>query len=316
MATEADKNLASPVFQVFAPTPQFQNQAPPVFYYQPQPAVSAQTLNDEALARQIQQQEIAGGFEVQQGSEKSSGGCRRGFWGRWRRCGRDYQRLDGEKSRGCCWKDDGRPLGNLTNFIQGVLFGTFAPLFGLLAVFGFETSKLARTGVLFGTANFLLIFASAMAAFGFHHCPKSRLFALIPFFIGLIFLIAAKKSFRWFLYVYRTRENKTESEEVKTFAGPGKCCGFILALLASLLFSLLGTFVALIAGRRSLRARFGAFIGLGISLVGKGIYLSVRQFHFGPGVILLGLLLMQISAAHFKRAIASAQAKVEATNEC
>jgi hypothetical protein len=184
-----------------------------------------------------------------------------------------------------------------------------------MTAYGFETSKLTRTGVLFGTANFFFMLASGMVAAMVHHsCHSRKIFALIPLFFGLIFLIAAKKSFRSFLYLYKSRTNKTESEEVKTIALSGKRCGFISALVVSFLFSIVGCIVALIAGRKSLRARFGAFVGLGAALVAGGVFLA---FHGVPPVLVfLGLLLIQISAAHFKRAIASAEAKEGVVSDC
>jgi len=60
--------------------------------------------------------------------------------------------------------DDGRALGNLNNFIAGLLFGTFSPFFSLLCVFGFETKKLTRTGALFGNANFFFLLAFSLIA--------------------------------------------------------------------------------------------------------------------------------------------------------
>jgi len=302
MATENDKNAP---FQVL-PAPQYpfagQQQ---VFFYAPQPIPvpqgTPQVTNDEAFAKALQEQENQAAIQMQpilnEGCEKSSGCERR--WG-CRRWGSKWQRT------GCCWKDDGRPLGNLTNFIQGLVFGTFAPIFSLMTVYGFETSKLTRTGAIFGNANFFLLLAAGLVVSVVHEHIRScaKLWAIAPLVVGLIFLIAAKKSLRWFMWVYDARENKTESEKVKVVSESGSCCGFALAFLASFLLPILGTFVVLIAKRRYLKSRMGAFYGLGFALIITGTVLAFKGVP--PVLLAIGLMLVQVSAAHFKRALSEA----------
>jgi hypothetical protein len=314
MSSDSERNV------VFSAPPQFVPQAgaaPAVFYYPAQPLpvklVESQNDQDAALARALQAQENALVVEeapVNQ-CETRTGGCRR--WGSWRRCGSKWRNVDGEK-RGCCWGDDGRPLGNLSNFIQGLFFGTFAPIFSIISVYGFETSKLSRTGTLFGNANFFLILAAGIISSVTNHHLKScgKLYAIAPLVLGLIFLLVAHKSLKWFLWTYKSRANKTESEEVKVVSQSGRCCSFISAFLASLFFSLLGLVIVLIARRRYLSSRYGAFYGFGFGLIVAGITLS---FYGVPPVLLaVGLVLNQISSAHFKRAIASAEALEEKNN--
>jgi len=229
---------------------------------------------------------------------------------RWRLCGR-WRGHEG----GCCWADDGRPLGNLTNFILGLVYGSVAPIFSLITVYGFESSKLTRTGTIFGNANFFLLLAASIVAYVTHSnptCGLQKVHAVAPLVVGLIFLLAAHKSLKWFLWVYRTRQNKTESEDVKVVSKPGWCCAFVTAFLASLFFSIIGVIAVLIVRRRYLRSRFGAFVGFGFGLVVAGTTLA---FYGVPPILLaIGLFLIQISAAHFKRAIVSATALEEKNN--
>jgi len=319
MSSDSERNNLQ--FQVFSQPPVYvpqSNAVPSAVFYYPQAAgkqIESSTAADEALARNLQAQENAAAVPQVAPQQENQGGCRR--WGGWRsrRCGRNWQNVDSQG--GCGWKDDGRQLGNLTNFMQGLVFGAVAPILSLIGVFGFETSKLTRTGALFGNANFFLLFAAGLVSSVIRHGlnPHIKLYALIPLFLGIIFVMVSKCSFRRFLYVYRTRTNKTESEEVKVVSEAGKCCSFLTGFLASLFFSLLGASIVLIARRRNLRARFGAFAGLGVSLIIGGVVLLFVK-GIPPVLIGMGLFLIQISAVHFKRAIASALAKEGNTSSC
>lgn len=320
--------------------------------------------------------------------------------------------------------DDGRALGNLNNFIAGLLFGTFSPFFSLLCVFGFETKKLTRTGALFGNANFFLLLAFSLIALrtnsyvqenhfrhgahGLHpfmpfdnttasnstELPHNVTDVVVPanpqrpqgepnqvhqdednsseshdshdkthaeewkekhhrhknkhwknkhnqmegadkehghgqrgkgckmfkyavgasVIAGLVFLITALKSFKRFMSIYRTRENKPESDTVKVVSEAGNCRGFFFGLLASLIWPMVGTALVLIVRRKNLTSRYGALHGLGVFFVLVGI---LGAFHgVPPFAVLKGLLLCQITSAHFKRAIASANALEAKTANC
>jgi len=390
MSSDSEKKqpqqfATAPQFPGVYPFPQGNVQFQPVFY-QPVPYDVATSVNAEQQA-----------FLEPEGEKKCffSRICRR--W-RNRRCARKCGKV--------C--DDGRALGNLNNFIAGVLFGTFSPFFSLLCVFGFETKKLTRTGTLFGHANFFLLLATCLLAFGTGphgtappHDPHGMIIPLPPynntivypsgensaasadpsgvtapdlpmpgpqggsgsgvpnqdsdsedsdeekkhkegkefgkhggrgegtpkgckkmykiavgvtFAVGIIFLIASCKSMRRFMAIYRTRENKSESEVVKVVSEAGNCRGFFLGLVASLVFPWVGTALVLIIRRKNLTSRYGALHGLGVVFIIVGI---VGAFHGVPPVALLkGLLLCQISSVHFKRAIASANAQEEKASNC
>lgn len=337
--------------------------------------------------------------------------------------------------------DDGRALGNLYNFIVGVLFGTFAPFFSLVCVYGFESKKLTRTGALFGSANFFILLAACLIAFGaaphgprhghglgmYHFAPlsfnnhtntdpvrnstdliepslpllgrpgeegpvghkedndnddendddknekdiskkhvngeekeheeeknrkhktgkdkngkhkkgnhskfgeenhrksgkghrrfkKCRMFKFAvggSFIVGLLFLVAAIKSFRGFMSIYRVRENKPECDNVRAVSDAGSCRGFFFGMIASLLWPLIATALVIVIRRKDLSSRYGAIHGLGVFFIIIG---SIMAFHGVPPIALFkGLLLCQISAVHFKRAIASANSLEGKISHC
>jgi len=294
-------------------------------------------------------------------------------------------------------KDDGRPLGDLTSFIHGLFFGMIAPVFSVMAAYGFESKRLSRTGVLLGNANFFLILAILILSGGHHfsgmhgrphpsggngtdilplnfnpnatdapilpptdapnplptdapnplpepadapHRPEHgehdgregdnkmregregnhkggkkfiALFSIPAFVLALVFFIAGKKSERAVVSAYRSRgDNKTEEETVKVFSEAGTCRKFIVGFIVSFLFSIFGTVLVLIFGRKYLRSRYGAFFGLAVHMIISGIFMSA---HGAPFSLLAGLILAQITSVHFKRAIASAVAK-EGTSQC
>jgi hypothetical protein len=144
-------------------------------------------------------------------------------------------------------------------------------------------------------------------------CKMFKISVGASFVVGFIFLIISLKSFRRFMAIYRIRENKPESDTVKVVSEAGNCRGFFLGLIASFLWPMVGTALILIIRRKNLTSRYGALHGLGIFFVFIGVAMA---FHgVPPFAVLKGLLLCQISAVHFKRAIASANAlEAKATN--
>jgi len=291
--------------------------------------------------------------------------------------------------------DDGRALGNLNNFILGLLFGFFSPFFSLLCVFGFESKKLTRTGVLYGHANLFLLVAFGLLAFraaphaysGFHgahnltlpaenstlvydpsfNVTASELHPEVPqgvpnqpagddseesdssnesnehkrhkgedkkehkgnhkggkhgeerkrscqkmlqraiwttFAIGVTFLFLASRSLSRFMIIYKMRENKNESDMVKSVSNAGTLRGFFMAMIVSLLWPMVGTALVILVRRKHLADRYGAVHGLAVFFVCSGIVLAL---HGVPPIFLLkGMILSQIAAVHFKRAIADA----------
>jgi hypothetical protein len=218
---------------------------------------------------------------------------------------------------GCCWKDDGRAFGSFTHFLVSAFLGTVAPLFSLMIVFGFETSKLARTGALFGTANFFLIVAASIVAvvnhlifskteYITHHDVKNaHIAAGVSLILGLIIVVIAIRSWKRFLFHYRTRETKKEHEVVDVISNVGSCKEYALSMLISVVFPIIGTAIVIIVRRRYLQGRFGALIGLGVYFVSQGI---VQAFQAVPPFgIFVGLFLLELTAIHFKRAIICAE---------
>lgn len=228
-------------------------------------------------------------------------GCKRS-WG-WR-----CKQSNGTEEKKCCWmNDDGRPLGNLTNFAQGVALGTVSPLFALLGMYGFETTKLNRTGAWFGTANFFLTAGLGVAAASHHwDHPCSGKASIFLMVVGLIALIISVKSFKWFLWTYKTRENKSDHEVVKVISKVGGCAGFVVSFLVSLIFPFIGVMLMLIIGRKELRMRYGALVGFSFYLILSGSVMSI--FHGIPPIeFLAGMLLVEMSLVHFKRAFLTAE---------
>lgn len=131
---------------------------------------------------------------------------------------------------------------------------------------------------------------------------------------GLVFLVISLKSFKRFMAIYRIRENKPESDTIAVVSEAGNCRGFFFGVLASLLWPMVGTALVLIIRRKNLTSRYGALHGLGVFFVIVGV---LGAFHGVPPFALLkGLLLCQITSAHFKRAIASANALESKTSNC
>jgi len=257
-------------------------------------------------------------------AENASSGCKR--WGgcqRW-------------KANSCCWKDDGRALGTFQNFVVTLLLGTASPFLSILLMYGMETSKLSRNGVLFGTANALLLGSAFLLSQsrqasheplpltpgatmeGPHHQtvqvlqeheqPHIPTWAIITLFVlGLVMLVAAVKSFRRFLYIYGTRQNKTQEETVKVISQKGTCGEFMATFFVSLLFPFIGAFISIIVRRRYLYGRYGALSGFGFAFVATGVAFSFMGCCPAPVVLFLGLIIMELSMVHFRRALMCAE---------
>jgi len=145
-------------------------------------------------------------------------------------------------------------------------------------------------------------------------CKMFKIAVGVSFAVGFIFLIISMKSFKRFMAIYRIRENKPECDTVQVVSEAGNCRGFFLGAIASFLWPMVGTALVLIFRRKNLTSRYGALHGLGIFFIAVGIAMA---FHgVPPFAVLKGLLLCQISAVHFKRAIASASAREAKTSNC
>jgi hypothetical protein len=238
----------------------------------------------------VKQEEVEGLVE-KESCQRGWGGCKRN-WGR---------------RTGCCWKDDGRPFGTFSNFVVSLVFGSIAPLLAIMMVFGMETTKLTRLGALFGTANSFMILSTGILAWTQHAChekmgsPVKPSHIIVPFIVGLVFLIIALKNWRKFLYIYRTRQTKTEEENVRVISQKGTCCEFLATFFISLLFPVIGAFSSIIIRRNFLYGRYGALSGFGLFLVLAGV---VSVFQGVPPILFtIGLFILELSLVHFRRAL-------------
>jgi hypothetical protein len=126
------------------------------------------------------------------------------------------------------------------------------------------------------------------------------------FALGMVFLFLATRSLSRFMVIYKMRENKAEADMVKSVSNAGTLRGFFLSMIVSLLWPMVGTALVILVRRKHLADRYGAIHGLAVFFVCSGIVLAL---HGVPPIFLLkGMVLSQIAAVHFKRAIADAAA--------
>jgi len=182
--------------------------------------------------------------------------------------------------------------------MTSVVFGSLLPFLSLLIIFGMETSKLSRVGVLFGHANLLILAACC-------HAHTNILSLILSILFGLLWLAISLKHYFHFVWVYSRRENKKEEELVHTITQPGCCFQTCIGFVSSFLFPIIGTAIVLIIRRDSLRSRYGAIFGLGVNFIALGIFGAV--IGFPPVLLLLGLLIVEFSSVHFRRAIICAE---------
>jgi len=238
--------------------------------------------------------------EIESLVENQSGACERKNWGGCR------QSWGFKRNENCGWIDDGRQLGSFQNFVVSVIFGTISPVLSVILMFGMETSKLSRLGAIFGTANSLIMLPAIITAYMVHmnrHIENSRL--VIPLIIGIIALVFALKSWREFLYIYRRRENKTDEERVKVISQIGCHGEFAASFFVSLLLPVFGALICVIIKRKSIMGRYGALSGFGLCFIIMG---TVMAFKGIPPVLLItGILLMEFSLVHFRRALVCAE---------
>jgi hypothetical protein len=257
------------------------NQQQPVpVYYAPQYAQTTPSGATEDSARLVQNETK----EAQEGCKKR--------WGemcKWK--------------KGCCWTDDGRPFGTFIDFVSTLTLGSFFPILSLILVFGMETSKLSRTGVMFGHANFFFGLSAILLAVAHHHHVHGSVIVLSAV-VGLIFLIISLKKFRKFLYFYRTRESKPERELVKVISQVGSCKEFVMCFVISFFFSVIGTLILIAARRKYLYSRYGAVCGFGFNLIFCGIHWALNGV---PVPLIAGLVILELALVHFRRAIVCAE---------
>jgi len=189
--------------------------------------------------------------------------------------------------------------GTTGNFVAGLLFGTVFPVFSWILVWGMETTKLTRLGVLFGTADFFLICAMGAVKM-FVHAEEHR-FIILGVGIALLVLslilliVGTKKSFCFLMSFESSGKKMIINSEVG--ARRSKCISFVL----SFFFSFVGAGLRVVFSR-SLMSRFGTLKGFGFHLLVVGAVMPCNHLP----VALLGLYIIQISNIHFRMALISA----------
>jgi hypothetical protein len=276
------------------------NQAPPAYSYAPnQLFYVAAPVPFAPSPVAINETEVDSLVHNNQGSA-----CQRRFWG----CRRNNQ------TGGCCWKDDNRPFGTFQHFAVSLFFGTVAPLLSIIMAYGMETSSLSRIGVIFGTANSLFLATAGLIAWAIHDRGQHPVLVHfgLPLVFGFIFLVIAMKSWRRFLYFYRTRETKAEEEKVRVISQTGSCTEFAITFFVSLILPVIGVLISIIARKNSLLGRYGALSGFGFCLIVLGVLCTFQGMP--PAALALGLFIMELSLVHFRRAIVCAESVTPVTH--
>jgi len=243
-------------------------------------------------------------------NNNNGGGCKR--WGGCRRWGGSSQQ------GGCCnsWK---RPQGTFSEYLFSLVFGLFAPVFAPFFVCLMETSQSARLGALTGTADFFVVFGMTLLHFlrgsndaeehGRHHVEENQKHKILGFGIaslvlGVILLVVACKKSWWMLYQnWQSQKEKKDAAVLDTVVSEaGTRCSYYASFFISLFFPFIGTLIR-VACNRTLHSRFGAMKGIAVAL----FILGAVVFPFPLSVF--GLVLSQVAAYHFRRAIILADIK-------
>jgi len=215
----------------------------------------------------------------------NDGGCKIKSACRWSRCCRYVSNL---------------PLGNNTEFLATLIFSNLVPVASALIVFALESSQLARIGTLYGNGNFFLTLAIALIYKGNHHLAYvGAAFSLIA---AIIFYVAGCKRWCGFLYAYQEYIEKNPAEKAAVVSEVGGKRDYWISFFVSLIIPLLGTLIRLWLNK-TLQSRFGCLKGLAWHMIVFGV-LSLQAD--GGARVLLGLLLLQFAAIHFRKAFVCA----------
>jgi len=197
-----------------------------------------------------------------------------------------------------------RPFGTFMEFVGGLFFGLIMPFFSLIT-FVFESSQLARLGVMFGTADFFLLTSVAMiqALFRYNQELGNSVFivaiiTVIFFFISVILLVKSTRQLWRFLAAYEATPNKQPHELVSVASPPGEKRDYIISCILSFLFPVLGSFIRLKVNN-SLQSKYGIVKGLSWNWIIGGFLLGLLANGF---FLLFGLILLQCANVHFRRA--------------
>jgi len=191
------------------------------------------------------------------------------------------------------------------DFLLGMGFGLIAPVFSTAVIFGMETSKISRLGNMFGTANIfaalaLICFVSARFAHGLIALGIISLIVAV-----VLYVVTLRKFYRPFLSDYQGVVF-TSAEAVTVTSKIGEKKDFWISFFFSFFLSIIGTLIRIFYNK-SLQSRFGALKGLAWHLIVFGGIFSFTDFGFH---FLTGLVLLQCTLLHFRRAFICARVDV------
>jgi hypothetical protein len=198
-----------------------------------------------------------------------------------------------------------RPLGTYYDFLLGMGFGVIAPIFSTAVIFGMETSKISRLGNMFGTANAFVLLATI--CFLFARFAHGLIVLAILFLIAAIvmYVVTVRKFYRPFLCDYQGVVFSSP-EAVTVISHPGERRDFWISFFFSFFLSVLGTLIR-IFWNKSLQSRYGALLGLAIHLI---VFGAIFSFTDAGMHLLTGLILLQCTLVHFKRAFVCARVDI------
>jgi len=195
-----------------------------------------------------------------------------------------------------------RPLGTYMDFLLGMGFGVISPVFSTAVIFGMETSKISRLGNMFGTANaftMAAVWCFLLAKYA-HGLIALGIMSLITAIV--LYVVTVRKFYRPFLCDYQGA-NFASAEGVTVVSKAGERRDYWISFFFSFFLSVLGTLIRIFYNK-SLQSRFGALKGLAIHLIVFGSIFCFTDF----GIHLLcGLVLLQCTLLHFRRAFICAR---------
>jgi len=198
-------------------------------------------------------------------------------------------------------------MGDFGAFLRGLLSGLFLPLVAALIVFAMETSTLARFGVTLGTGNAFLWLGAYFIILGlFANASSLFIWSAIFFFaVAIATYIASWIVWKKYMLVYSS--DAAEDVRLKVDSRLGYKCNYWTSFVISLVLPVVGTALMLMTNR-TLYSRQGALMGLSyVFVVIGGLCIPLYSIGYLTGnlALILGLVLMQCTFVHFRRAIES-----------
>jgi len=191
------------------------------------------------------------------------------------------------------------------DFLLGMGFGVIAPVFSTAVIFGMETTKISRLGNMFGTANAFAFLALACFLLA-RLAPGLIVLGILSIITAIVlWVVTVRKFYRPFLCDYQGVAFSSP-EAVKVTSKIGEKREFWISFFFSFFLSVIGTLIRIFYNK-SLMSRFGALKGLAVHLIVFGAIFSFSDFGFH---FLTGLVLLQCTLVHFRRAFICAHVDV------